>query len=240
MGRRRKKHRGKKHRGRERTEVERHGAARGPFEPQHRVPFDPAEEADASEAGERSGGAAEVQVMVGESVNTSAQNTVEIDPQALAAEVASIELPPEDAPAQPAAGEGGEVTAQAGGEITLEQIQAHAVHWKGGADFLVNFLCDGLAPNWGVPQEQREEFAQSGSLALAAWFPDDVIPLKYLLLLNVGTAGWKIVTAQREKHGGKLPPLRVQKPAKTSGGERSGAAQPEAEGVRTGGVTTSG
>jgi hypothetical protein len=167
-------------------------------------------------------------------------NVVDINDAALAHEAASIEVPQDAAPTAPADG-GEEISAQAGMDLSLEQIQAKAVHWKGGADFLVNFLCDTVAPAWGVPQEQREKLASQGALALAAWFPDDAIPLKYLLLLGVGTAAWEIVTAQRERHGGKLPPLRSAQASKPSG-NTSAPAQPAASAETSGasgGATTS-
>lgn len=163
-------------------------------------------------------------------------NEVDIDPQALGAELATIEIPAEPgAPEVPQDGvplAPGE--AEPAGELTLEQIQAKAAHWKGGADFLVNFLCDTIAPAWGVSQQRREKLAQDGSLALAAWFPDDAIPLKWLLLLNVGTGFWQIVTEQRERNGGKLPPLRLPPPGAAKTGE--GASSPAGAG---GAVATS-
>ena len=150
------------------------------------------------------------------------ENLVDIEPAALEAEAAAIELPeppPTDPNAAPGAPAGEEAAPL---EPTLDDLRRGAQNFIAGAEFLVNGFSDGLAPNWGVTLDERRQLASSIAMALAAWFPDDHIPVKWLVLLQVAGSAWAIVTTRRDPGSGKIMALRLPKPAATS------AAQPAA------------
>lgn len=164
-------------------------------------------------------------------------NEVEINPEALGAELSSIEIPLEPGEQVPQDGVPIAPADQApAGELTLQQLEAAIPQWKLGADFMVNALSDAIAPNWGITAPEREQLSRSICLALEAWFPGQYIPVKFQVLLGVGGAIWGIVTVRRQANGGKLPPLRLPPP----GGAKTGDPQPTpAQPAGTGGVTTS-
>lgn len=167
-------------------------------------------------------------------------NDVDINPQALGAELASIEIPQEPGDQVP---QDGVPLAPAetvpAGEPTLEQLRAAIPQWKMGADFMVNALSDAIAPNWGITAAEREKLSESICLALEAWFPGQYIPVRFQVLLGVGVATWGIITVRRQAHGGKLPPLRLAPPggAKTADQQSTPPASPAAS--AGGAVTTS-
>ncbi len=149
------------------------------------------------------------------------ENLVDIETAALEAEAAAIELPGQP-PADQAAPSAAPVDQGAALEPTLEDLQRGAQNFIAGAEFLVNALSDGIAPNWAVTIDERRQLAGSVAMALAAWFPDERIPVKWLVLLQVAGSAWAIVTARRDPGSGKIMALRLPKPAATS------AAQPAA------------
>ena len=144
------------------------------------------------------------------------ENVVDINPENLDAEAAAVELPPDPAPIEGQGGEG--APAAPAGEPTYADIQVSADGWRPGADFMVNTFADVLAPNWALTIDERGRLSGSIALALAAWFPDARIPIKYLVLLQVAGAGWSIVNERRDPGTGKLLPLRL--------GPRAGDAAP--------------
>ena len=100
---------------------------------------------------------------------------------------------------------------------------------------MVNGQADAIAPNWGITEPERQQLAEAMALALAAWFPDEQIPVKYVVLLQLAGAGWSIANARRDPTTGKLKPLRL---ARTK--PKPGAAEPEpvVTGGAGGGFTT--
>ncbi len=174
----------------------------------------------------------------------SGDNLVEIDAAALAAENEGIEIPqqagapPEGAPPAP----GASSAATGAPELTLEQLQAHVPAWKGGTDLIVNTLADVVAPNWRATRDEREQVSGAFALALAAWFPDDAIPIKYLVLMNAGAAIWNLAASRRDPNTGKFIPLRIAPAAdaaKTGGEAPAPASSGPATTSTASGVTTS-
>ena len=150
---------------------------------------------------------AQAGVVGGSSV--SGENLVDIEPNNLAAEVAAVEIPEQaGAPPAPAAAPG-ESIATAAAELTMEQLQANVPAWKPGTDLIANTLADVVAPNWRITREEREQVSGAFALALSAWFPDDVIPIKYLVLMNVGASLWNLAASRRDPNTGKFIPLRL-------------------------------
>lgn len=166
----------------------------------------------------------------------SGENLVDINPAGLAAEAGAVEIPEQPGAQhdEPAAADG-TGSAPAAGELTMEQLQAHLPAWKPGTDLIANTFADVIAPNWRLSALERDQVSSSLALALAAWFPDDVIPLKYLVLLNVGASVWNLAASRRDPRTGKFIPMRIAPPedgAKTAG-DSAGAGN-------SGGATTSG
>jgi hypothetical protein len=138
-------------------------------------------------------------------------NAVEVDQAALAAEAdrilagAPADLAPAIDPAAPAlAGE------LAPAEPTLEQIQAAAAGYEGGAFLIVSKAADIVVPAWRISADERKALSSSIALALAAWFPDHQLPPKYVALLGVAGSLYAIVDARRDPETGKLLPRHEQ------------------------------
>lgn len=164
------------------------------------------------------------------------ENVVDIDPQALEAEALSVEAAlvdgvPQDGTPIPAP----EPTPAEAAAQELATVQAAAAGWRPGAEFMVNALSDAIAPNWGITAEERRDVVDGIAMGLAAWFPDEVIPLKFVVLLQGAGAVWKIITARRDANGGKLPPLRLAHSGEGAATNSSPAPAPRAGGA----VTTS-
>jgi hypothetical protein len=132
-------------------------------------------------------------------------NTVEVDEPALAADVERILL---DVPADPPAIAPELAGDEAPREPTLEEIQAAAAGYEFGSFLIVSKAADVLVPAWGVTSDERKALSSSLSLALAAWFPDQQLPPKYMALLAVAGSMYAIVDARRDPDTGKLKPRR--------------------------------
>lgn len=138
----------------------------------------------------------------------TAENIVEVNPEGLAAEAGAVEIPTE--PGAPPAPAGAQQVAPS--EMTMEQLQAHVPAWKPGTDLIANTFADLIAPNWRLTALERDQVSGSLALALSTWFPDDVIPVKYLVLLNVGASFWNLAASRRDPQTGKILPMRLAPP----------------------------
>lgn len=140
-------------------------------------------------------------------------NELEIDPEALAREADAIaaEVPgpaPGSVPTgDQAAGTGaGPVRT---GEPTMAELEAIAAANGAGLALLVDRLGAIVAPNWSITPDESQELAHASAIALAAWFPDGVIPIKYMVLLNLGGVAWTIAQKRRNPDG-TLPPMKIR------------------------------
>lgn len=69
-------------------------------------------------------------------------------------------------------------------------------------------------PAWAVTLPEKTKLADACAEALLLWFPDQIIPPKYLAVLMIANVGYEIVQARRDPATGKLKPTRViEKPA---------------------------
>jgi hypothetical protein len=133
---------------------------------------------------------------------------VRVDPVALAAEADAIAAGhvETDPLVPPPAGEGGEVIAPVSDADTLAGYVVVAEAVVAGA-------AQSFAPAWAVTPAETHKLADALARACVLWFPDGMIPPKYLALLVVANAGWEIVAAHRDPQTGKLQPRVHIKPA---------------------------
>lgn len=133
---------------------------------------------------------------------------VQVDPQALELEADAIaaahapELPPEGAPVDSQAVDTGNTPEQ-----VLQGYQLVCTA-------LVDRGADALAPAWDLTREEKGSFADACARALLLWFPDQIIPPKYMALLVVAGVGLEIVGKRRDPKTGALKPrFHAAKPA---------------------------
>ncbi len=72
---------------------------------------------------------------------------------------------------------------------------------------------DALVPAWNVTDQEKTSLADACAQALLLWFPDQLIPPKYMALLVVAGVTLEIVDARRDPKTGALRP-RVYEPPK--------------------------
>lgn len=164
--------------------------------------------ADASDTG-GTGAAAGEEILMAPGVFQV--NTVEIDPAALAAEAAAA-VPPVGAEPSGSDATFAEGSVAPAGGATEEEILAGYVLV---CDVVVGQGCDALVPNWNVTPAERGKLSGAIAKALLLWFPDQIIPPKYMALLAIAGVTFEIVNARRDPVTGKLKPARVL-PAQTA------------------------
>lgn len=108
-------------------------------------------------------------------------------------------------------------------EPTLEEIQAAAAGYEGGAFLIVRKAFDVAAPAWQVSGDECKGISSAVAFAMAAWFPNHQLPPKYVALLGVAGALYAVVDARRDPDTGKLKPRRNEKSA-TDPGQASAPA----------------
>ncbi len=132
----------------------------------------------------------------------AAQNSIEIDAAALAAEADRIELPAD--PGATAQAEAAPASAE-----TLLDIEARARRdWLGGMQFAVQGFAH-VATGWALLPEECDLLALDMAMAAAAWFPNGALPAKYMVLLNLGGHGFMLAAARRDPQTGRFRPLRA-------------------------------
>jgi len=77
---------------------------------------------------------------------------------------------------------------------------------------LVDLGAVSLVPAWRVTPAESGKLAGAMAEALLLWFPDNIIPPKYLALLTVAGVAFEIAQARRDSNGRYLP-ARVQEKA---------------------------
>ncbi len=65
-----------------------------------------------------------------------------------------------------------------------------------------------LLPAWEIQPEENGTFADACAEALVLWFPDQLIPPKYMALLVLAGVSLEIVEKRRDPVTGKLRPTR--------------------------------
>jgi hypothetical protein len=68
-----------------------------------------------------------------------------------------------------------------------------------------------IAPAWAITPEETGKLALAMSQAALLWFPDHIIPPKYMALVVIAGVSFEIINARREPSG-KFRPLRVAQP----------------------------
>lgn len=87
---------------------------------------------------------------------------------------------------------------------------------------LVDLGANALVPAWKVTQAESGKLAGAMARAFVLWFPDLIIPPKYLALLTVAGVCFEIAQARRDPATGQLLPAQL--PQKSNAGEASQTA----------------
>jgi len=78
---------------------------------------------------------------------------------------------------------------------------------------LVDLGAVSLVPAWKVTPAESGKLANAMARALVLWFPDMIIPPKYLALLTVAGVAFEIAQARRDPNSGRYLPAHVQEKA---------------------------
>jgi hypothetical protein len=128
-------------------------------------------------------------------------NELQIDPAQLQSEAAALAQEFPAAPAPAAAAELAppvDPNAQAGFEVL--------------ALGSVTTLAAVFVPAWEVTQEECRTLSDAIVRALMLWFPDGMLPPKYMAVLAVAGAGATIAFARMDPKTGALKPMKYAKP----------------------------
>jgi hypothetical protein len=84
-------------------------------------------------------------------------------------------------------------------------------------DQLVDAGCNALVPAWKVSPREVSKLGTACAKALLLWFPDQIIPPKYMALLAIVGVGFEIAQARRDPRTGRYLPgqLPDQAPEQT-------------------------
>lgn len=136
-------------------------------------------------------------------------NTVEVNPDQLSAEVDSIMHG--QAGSGPQAGPMSEQEMHAQQVMSeMQQAEQIATSYMPGCVVAVNAVARIMLPNWDLTGNEKQQIAESCSMALALWFPNLHIPPRYMALMSVGGVIWQIAASRRDA-AGNLRPMRAQK-----------------------------
>lgn len=108
---------------------------------------------------------------------------------------------------------------------TVEQaynILGTAVVSQGAAVFI---------PNWHITPAETKDMSDAIVQALMLWFPDGLIPPKYMAILAIAGVGARIAMARRDELTGELPPRYAPKKPRPPAGAPAAAAAPPPDGV---------
>lgn len=130
----------------------------------------------------------------------SAPNAVEVDRDAIDAELQSLEAGA-DAPA-PASGPTSEPPAQ----------EVPGVDWSAVMSPAVAALSRLVAPNWELTDEEQSVLADQGGAVLNAFFPNLVLSEKWALLCMFSLTVSSIAMRRYDEETGTLRPLRKPRP----------------------------
>ena len=88
---------------------------------------------------------------------------------------------------------------------------------------VVDLGAGALVPAWRVTPAESGKMAGALARALLLWFPDMIIPPKYLALLAVAGVAFEIAQARKDPATGRYLPARLE-PAETPAGNNSTTA----------------
>ena len=74
---------------------------------------------------------------------------------------------------------------------------------------LIDSGCNALLPAWQVKPAEVSKLSTACSKALMLWFPDMIIPPKYLALLTIAGVAFEIAQARKDPNTGAYLPARV-------------------------------
>jgi hypothetical protein len=80
---------------------------------------------------------------------------------------------------------------------------------------VVGAAAQGLAPAWNVTPEETGRVAGACAQALLLWFPDDIIPPKYMALVVIAGVSFEIIAKRRDETGRlrpRFPPPQATTP----------------------------
>jgi hypothetical protein len=93
---------------------------------------------------------------------------------------------------------------------------------------LIDQGCTAVVPAWQVTPHEVGRLSTACSKALLLWFPDMIIPPKYMALLVIAGVGFEIANARRDPNPGRLRPARLpdRAPETIDGTPATNAAAP--------------
>lgn len=133
---------------------------------------------------------------------------VEIDPQSLELEADAVAL---EHPAPPV------VDASTPGAQPVEQAFSPEQTLQGYkllTSAITDRVADTFMPRWQISPSERGSFADACANALLLWFPDQILPPKYMALLVVAGVGLEIAQKRRDPRTGEFMPMQHAKPEK--------------------------
>jgi hypothetical protein len=69
-----------------------------------------------------------------------------------------------------------------------------------------------ILPAWQVTSAESSKMGGAMARALLLWFPDQIIPPKYMALLAIAGVGFEIAQARRDPETGRYRPARLPPP----------------------------
>lgn len=145
---------------------------------------------------------------------------VEIDPKSLELEADAVAL---EHPAPPVVDASVEAPGDPVGQASPEQVLQG---YKLLTSAVTDRVADTFMPAWQLTPGERGSFADACANALLLWFPDQILPPKYMALLVVAGVGLEIAQKRRDPRTGDFLPMQHAKPDKRS---LETAAAPAAE-----------
>jgi len=134
-------------------------------------------------------------------------NTVEVNEAALMAEAQAIA---ETAPQQEVIASDA-VETQPVGPTPEEILEGN----KQVFTAVISTTANSVMPAWAISPQETDDLSDALARACVLWFPDGMIPPKYLALCVVAGIAGKIVLKRRDPDTGKLKPMKLDdaKPA---------------------------
>lgn len=143
-------------------------------------------------------------------------NTVSVDADSLTAQAESIAAQAEQQTIPPS--QSGDPSQQPTEVVSMSVDDYNMI-----AFILCSQLSDILVPAWKVTDAEKQRLALAIGKALQLWFPDQVIPPKYIALLGVAGAAWSIASTRRDKETGAFMPRKLQPKDEPKEAERKAA-----------------